>query len=682
MPINNFEDMKQKKSAIINQFLFLAQQVDKLNELGLAIEGQVLLDLKKKLENDSFKVLVIGEFKNGKSTFINSMLGDKLLPAYSTPCTAVINEVKYGKNKRATLYFKNPLPEEISEDILPAIKQYMKKYEGKEIPPVEVDVSELVKYVAIPNKYTDDQAGAISELPYSKVVLEYPIDICQDGIEIIDSPGLNENGTRTKVTEEYLNKADAILFVFRCPKIAGESEMSYVKNQIQTRGHKDIFFICNSINQINPDEQQELINYGHNKLDGETLLGSEGVFFVNAKGALDAKGAKDFEKLQTTGMPEFEMALSDYLRNNKGKTKLLQVIEPCYSFIKVLREQQIRSYINSLDQNYDELEKKIKDAKPKLIMAEERKDIVLKKLDLAMKNLEKLVRDAMDVKYRNIIADVPNAINKMEIDNHMTANPFKQKERKKELETEVISKIEKYVHDEMSEWIKLDLDRIIVQFIDDLEREIGTDIDIFYDNLDEFRYAVSDVEKPKDISGFERVSATILGTIVGGPTYGALGASLGFGEIAKRSAMSVGAAFTAGAILAFTPVGIAAITTAASVATVAAGILQLATGGKALTDKYKKQLGNSFIGKLKETREESCNNYASNISSDVRTKFDLVVQALDNEISIEKSKIESLLQDKDKSAEDRRNKLEMLRIIEESLSKVEDDLNDLAQQIQ
>ena len=93
MPINSYEDMKEKKSQIMHLLVDLAGIVDNLNEIGLSINGTALLDLKKKLENDNFKVLVIGEFKNGKSTFINSLMGEKVLPAYSTPCTAVINEV-------------------------------------------------------------------------------------------------------------------------------------------------------------------------------------------------------------------------------------------------------------------------------------------------------------------------------------------------------------------------------------------------------------------------------------------------------------------------------------------------------------------------------------------------------------------------------------------------------------
>lgn len=683
MSIANFEDMREKKKAIIDQFSKLAQQVDKLNELGLDIEGQVLIELKTKLDKDNFKVLVIGEFKNGKSTFINSMLGDDILPAYSTPCTAVINEVKYGEKKRATLFFKNPLPDNVSEKILDTVKQYMKKYEGKEIPPVEIDVSQLVKYVAIPNKYTNDQAESIRELPYSKVVLEYPIDFCRDGIEIIDSPGLNENGVRTKVTEEYLDQADAILFVFKCPQVGGKSEMEYVENQIKTRGHKDIFFVCNGINLVLPEEERpDFIEYYKDMLKSQTALGEDGIYFVNALGALKSKKERDSEKLKDTGMIEFESALSEYLRNNKGKTKLLQVIDPSLSYIKVLRKQHIASYISLLNQNFADLQKRISDAMPKLKNAEDKKDIVEQKIEFAMEELKKIVMDAVDVKYGSIIANIPSAIDKMELDNHMTANPFKQKEKKAALENEVIFKLDSYVYSEMSAWIKLELNKLIEEFVTKLQKDIGSDIDKFYVNLDEFRYAVSGVEKPKDISGFERVSATILGTIVGGPAYGALGASLGFGEIVKRSAITIGAAFTTGAILAFTPIGIAAITTAASVATIGAGILQIATGGKALTEKYKKQLKDSFISKMKETREDSCINYADGIATDVKEKYKDVITALDNEIAIEKSKIISLEEDKNKTDEDRSKKLEVLKDVGSVLSEIENALNSLAKEIE
>ncbi len=681
MPIISYEDMKEKKGKILSSLIDLAGIVDSLNQMGLAINGAALLDLKKKLENDNFKVLVIGEFKNGKSTFINALMGEKVLPAYSTPCTAVINEVVYGKEKKATLYFKDPLPEEMSTDIQPNALQHIRKHAGKQIPPIELDVADLVDYVAIPDP-TKDQADSIKELPYSKVVLEYPIELCHDGIEIIDSPGLNENGTRTKVTEEYLNQADAILFVFRCPKIAGASEMDYITDQIHARGHNDIFFICNAINQIPEEEQDRLIRFGNKKLSPLTTLKEEGIFYVDALGALKAKQSKDYSELEKTGMPGLESALSEYLRNNKGKAKLMQIIIPGKSFIDVLKTQHIKSYIASLDQDVEALEKKINDAMPNLNLAEKRKDLVVQKINLARQELEKLIRHLMDAQYGVIIGKVPKAVDDMDIENHMTVNPFKQKSKKEALEKEVISKLEQFVQKEMGTWIKTDLRIAIDSFVDKLQKDIGEDIEVFYENLDEFRYEVSGVEKPKDISGFERVSATILGTIVGGPMYGALGASLGFGEIAKRSAITMGAAFGAGAVLALTPVGIAAITTAATVALAGAGILQLVTAGKALTDKYKKQLKNSFIESLKDGREDGCKQYANNITDAVIKKFDLVKEALDHEIQIEKSKVDALKKDKANSTDERKKKLSILRSFEAQLNTISQELTDVGNSIE
>ena len=63
MPISSYEDMKEKKGKIVHSLMEVAEVVDELNEIGLNINGSALLDLKKRVEDDDFKVLVIGEFK-------------------------------------------------------------------------------------------------------------------------------------------------------------------------------------------------------------------------------------------------------------------------------------------------------------------------------------------------------------------------------------------------------------------------------------------------------------------------------------------------------------------------------------------------------------------------------------------------------------------------------------------
>ena len=62
-----------------------------LDVLKMDAENKSLSEARANLDADTFKVLVIGEFKRGKSTFINALLGEEVLPSFSIPCTAVIN---------------------------------------------------------------------------------------------------------------------------------------------------------------------------------------------------------------------------------------------------------------------------------------------------------------------------------------------------------------------------------------------------------------------------------------------------------------------------------------------------------------------------------------------------------------------------------------------------------------
>ena len=97
-----------------------------INDLNMSSASENLDKLSKKVNNDTFKIQVIGTFSNGKSTVINSLLGEEVLPAYALPTTAVINEVKYGDNKEAILYFRNPLPENLPASLSVKALEHMK----------------------------------------------------------------------------------------------------------------------------------------------------------------------------------------------------------------------------------------------------------------------------------------------------------------------------------------------------------------------------------------------------------------------------------------------------------------------------------------------------------------------------------------------------------------------------
>src|SRR5215217_6473331 len=110
----------------------MKDQAQVLRSIGQPSQVETITRLREHLLQDDFKVLVLGEFKTGKSTFINALLGAEVLPAYATPTTAIINEVKWGEERKALLYPKD-------DDT----------HNGSPQPAKEVAVEDLEDYVVI-----------------------------------------------------------------------------------------------------------------------------------------------------------------------------------------------------------------------------------------------------------------------------------------------------------------------------------------------------------------------------------------------------------------------------------------------------------------------------------------------------------------------------------------------------
>ena len=332
---------------------------------------QKLRTLSDKINNDSFKVQIVGTFKNGKSTFINSFLGEEVLPAYALPCTAVINEVKYGSSKRAVLHFKNPLPETIPKELSKRALEHMEKYSMKDIPPMEIPYDEIEDYVVIPMDV--DPRDMLLESPYEKVELYWPLDILKNGIEIIDSPGLNEHATRTKVTMDYISKADAVIFVLSATTLCSLDEMTFIEENLRSYGFEDLFFVVNRFDLIPEKERRRIKQYALTRLSPFTSFGEEGVFFLSARDALDAKISSDADKLSLSGMPGFEDALSDFLTNRRGKLKLLTPARELRRVMKddilgkvILRSKEMHeSTAEELKERYDKIKPRLNDLETK-----------------------------------------------------------------------------------------------------------------------------------------------------------------------------------------------------------------------------------------------------------------------------------------------------------------------------
>lgn len=349
------EKIKIKNAKQLSQYSFFKNKKEKLNSLIHEMyeilqslhfpEANTLVNLEISLQSDSFKIMVLGEFKRGKSTFINALLGNDLLPSSAVPCTAIITEVKWGESPKAVLHFTNT---EVDQENC-----------SQEIP-----INQLEEYVAI--QY--DEFRGFGNNRYAKVELFYPIELCQNGVEIIDIPGLNEAYTRQKITTDYLPKVDAIVFVFTCEIFASQSELHLIDNMLKPLGHEDIFFICNKFDQVHVTQRERLKQFAISKLAPKTHRGAERIFFISAFNALEGRLNNDSEMVTKSGIVQVERELEKFLANERGQIKILRPAQEVKNIIYSVRRSllgkkptlsnglgELRERIDAIDVELNEL---------------------------------------------------------------------------------------------------------------------------------------------------------------------------------------------------------------------------------------------------------------------------------------------------------------------------------------
>ena len=317
------------------------------------------------LQQGVFRLVVLGDLKRGKSTFLNALIGEKLLPSDVNPCTALLTILRYGEQKQITVYFKD------------------------DTPPQQLDFSTFKhQYTTNPDEakqLEQRQQEAFPNVDYA--VVECPLTMLQSGIEIVDTPGLNDTEARNELVLNYINNCQAVLFVFRAVKPITLDDRRYLENYIKGRG-LTVFFVINAWDElrrglIDPDNQEELVEAEakqrqffrtnlaeYCQVNGQNIY-NQRVFEISSLLAL-RRQLKDSEaSLSGTGLTEFKQALNQFLNQEKGLAQLYQAtILARQTYQQV--HQAIERRLPLLTENIEELKQKICSVEPEF---EQLKDI-------------------------------------------------------------------------------------------------------------------------------------------------------------------------------------------------------------------------------------------------------------------------------------------------------------------
>ena len=467
-----FQEFLRRRNQLINLIKIQQEVADSLGMERGKGGKEILKSLSESVRSDSFKVLVIGEFKRGKSTFINSLLGKEILPAYAKPCTAIINEVKWGEEPRALLH-------------------YVKGENGVSQPPQEIPVDSLEKHVVIPDGV--DEREAIHNSSFDKVELFWPLEICKNGVEIIDSPGLNEHDIRQKITIDYLSSVDAVLFVLACDVLASQSELSVIDN-IREKGHEDIFFICNRINLIRDREKDSIKQHAFLKLSSRTRRGKERIFFINAVGALDGRLDGDDREVENSGVPLLEKELEKFLTVDRGRVKLLRPATELKTSIQEAR-RIIPERRSMYSQSVQELEEKFENAQQPLLRLEAKRQQINLQFRNFCDDTKLLVQDRARLFYGDVSEKISNWVKNYKIEDKVVliGGEGIKTEVKKSVE-EIVSYLTSNIEAELLTWHNEELQPFVTERFMSYKERLDSEAKDFIDKIDELRLQISGID--------------------------------------------------------------------------------------------------------------------------------------------------------------------------------------------
>lgn len=393
--LNELNRVVRTRQEIANHLVQIAETLNNAElegekssgKLGLERESEDLTVASQNLRQGVFRILVLGDMKRGKSTLLNALAGDNLLPSDVNPCTALLTVLRYGEEKKVTVYFKDGQPHE-QLDFTTFKQQYT-------IDPDEAKRLEQQNKQAFPN------------VEYA--VVEYPLPLLEKGIEIVDTPGLNDTEVRNELSLSYINNCHAILFVFRASQPCTLEERRYLENYIKGRG-LTVFFLINAWDEIrkgliNPDDIEErqeaeeklrrvfksnLSDYC--QVDGNDVY-KERVFEISSLIALRRRVKNQEESLEGTGFPEFMGALNTFLTRERAVAEIRQaktLARQAYNRAKEAVERRIPL----LEQDVNELKQRISSVEPEFEKLGEIRDQFQEEIRITRDRKAKAIADS------------------------------------------------------------------------------------------------------------------------------------------------------------------------------------------------------------------------------------------------------------------------------------------------
>ena len=200
----------------------ISEAASSLHDLGL---DDHILSLKEAANNQEFRVSVLGRFKHGKSSVINTLLNQDISPSDTLPCTSRIIEFKYGNHPG-----------------------FYRCHNGNKI-------------ASTKEEFTKDSTvkGAFcSATEYWQILL--PVSWLGSSITLVDTPGTDEDKERLEISEKEFKRSDAALVILKADQLGGLDDVELIEDLQSRIGC--VIVLVNRMDLISkPEDRNRIMEY-------------------------------------------------------------------------------------------------------------------------------------------------------------------------------------------------------------------------------------------------------------------------------------------------------------------------------------------------------------------------------------------------------------------------------------
>ncbi len=574
--------------------------------------GSELIQLQEKVNYADIIVPFLGTQGAGKSTLINALLGEDILPNGADETTCIPVEVRYGDSTSVDVFFK-----------------------GNQQRKIEIDQKNIADYV-------DNNFNPGNEKGVDRIVIKKALSILKNGLILVDLPGVGSlTHANEETTTKYIQSLSAAVFLFSTTPPILKKEAAFIKNI--WRGVNNAFFVQNVWDDNFESEVEEGLN--HNKVILADIAKEINASFdeklipVNAYCAAYGRYRKEEIRIKESNILLLENELKNFAVNFKEAT--LKAFKERVCQVVGFLEDSLEDSIRQLNMNYEDILCELNEKKH---FFEEKNDeikTIARRIDDKIyeerKKIKVYSKELAERKTNLLRTEMYVLIDKGLVDGEKLDSAFSQyqSDHHEEVCNEIYDKLCILCEELQEDYDKLDIE------LEDIEKQ------------DEVKEKLNIATKLKWEKGMKigiRTGAGIGGTIAGGAISTAVTGALTGGSVGSAAG----------------PIGAAVgIVVGLAICLIGAGVASLAQKGvtKARGSETKKTLEpvlEEYQEKIEKYVKIYYNQYFDSIKGNVDTYLNILKNQL-TQISDEISEIRLQGQNIKYSEDEMRNDLEYVK---------------------